>query len=109
MNKKTKIWLWIALILSIATTALNASYGRWLSVIIALGALVGLCVLLFTGRKWGFVAMCAFYVLSFVNGIYQGVTGGSQLFIAIVMSVIGSALIPGITALFLRGDWKKLK
>lgn len=109
MSKKTKIWLWVALALSLATTALNASYGRWLSVIIALGALVGLCVLLFKGKKWGFVAMCACYALSLANGIYQGIAGGSQLLITIIMSLIGSALIPGITVLFLRRDWKKLQ
>ena len=47
MKKGTKIWLWIALILCIATTALNAASGRILSVVIALGSIAGLCLLLF--------------------------------------------------------------
>ena len=47
MKKSTKIWLWTALVLCAATTALNAASGRILSVVIALGGMAGLCLLLF--------------------------------------------------------------
>ena len=46
MRKAAKIWLWCALALSVATTLLNAFSGRMLSVVIALAALAGLCILL---------------------------------------------------------------
>lgn len=109
MTKGTKIWLWFALVLSTATTILNGFSGRVLSVIIALAALGGLCILLFTQKKWGFLLMCVCYVLSFGNGVYQGIAGESGLATAVVMSFIGSALIPGITYGFLRKSWEKLK
>ena len=109
MSKSTKSWLWVALVLAVATTALNAGNGRWISVVIAIGALVGLCALLFKEKKWGYVFMCVCYALSFINGVYQGLTGESGVLAAVLMSFIGSALIPCVTALFLRKDWKKLK
>jgi hypothetical protein len=58
INRSTKIRLWAALILSIATAVLNASFGRWLSVGIAAAAPAGLCVLLFARKKWRFALMC---------------------------------------------------
>lgn len=88
--------------LSVATTIMNAFYGRWISVVIAAGALVGLCALLFADKKWGFPLMCACYVLAFAVGVYQGFTGEADLVSAIAMSFIGSALIPAVTYLFLR-------
>lgn len=109
MTKGTKIWLWCALVLSVLTTIMNGTYGRWLSVVIAVAALAGLCVLLFTQKKWGFLLMCACAVLSFVNGVYQGVIGQSGMVAAIVMSLIGAALIPGVTYAFLRKNWSELK
>ena len=109
MTKGTKIWLWCALALSAATTVLNASSGRWPSVAIAIAALAGLCVLLFTGRKWGFFLMCVCYVLAFAVGVYEGVTGDANAGVSILMSFIGSALIPVVTYLFLRKGWKELK
>lgn len=109
MKKSTKIWLWAALILSCATTIMNASFGRWISVVIALAALTGLCVLLFGQKKWGYILMCTCYVGAFVNGVLQGFSGETSLMISIVMSFIGSALIPFVTGMFLLKDWKNLK
>ena len=104
MRKAAKIWLWCALALSAATTLLNAFSGRMLSVVIALAALAGLCILLFTERKAGYLFMC-----SFINGLISGFTTDTNPAAAIIMSFIGSALIPVITYLFLRKDWQKLK
>ena len=97
MTKSTKIWLWLALVLSAATTIMNASYGRWISVVIALAALAGLCVLLFTQKRWGYLLMCGCYVLAFAWGAYESAAGGTGLLSALLMSLIGSALIPVIT------------
>ena len=58
MKKSSKIWLWIALVLCVCTTALNLSEGRWLSVAIAVVSILGLCALLFTQRKIGYIVMC---------------------------------------------------
>ena len=55
MTKGTKIWLWCALVLSVLTTMMNGVSGRWISVVIAVAALAGLVVLLFTQKKWGFL------------------------------------------------------
>ena len=109
MKKGTKIWLWIALILCIATTALNAASGRILSVVIALGSIAGLCLLLFREKKMGFWLLCGCYVLSFVNGVVSGILGGTNIVATVVMSLIGSRLVPGITYLFLRGQMDQLK
>lgn len=109
MTKATKIWLWFALALSVATTVMNASYGRWLSVVIAVAALAGLCVLLFTQKKWGYLLMCGCYVLAFAWGTYESVAGGTGLLGSLLMSFIGSALIPVVTWLFLRKQWKNLQ
>ncbi|HAH94232.1 hypothetical protein [Dielma fastidiosa] len=109
MRKAAKIWLWCALALSVATTLLNAFSGRMLSVVIALAALAGLCILLFTERKAGYLFMCVCYLCSFINGLISGFTTDTNLAAAIIMSFIGSALIPVITYLFLRKDWQKLK
>lgn len=109
MTKGTKIWLWFALVLSVGTTILNGVSGRWISVVIAVAALCGLCILLFTQKKWGFTLLCACYVLAFINGVFQGISGKSGLVAAIVMSFIGSALIPVVTYLCLRRNWDELK
>lgn len=106
MSKIFKIWLWFALILSIATTTMNAVYGRWLSVAIAIAALTGLCALLFARKKWGFPLMCICYILAFAVGVFQGISGETNIISAIIMSFIGSALIPGVTYLFLRREKK---
>lgn len=74
MRKAAKIWLWCALALSVATTLLNAFSGRMLSVVIALAALAGLCILLFTERKAGYLFMCVCYLCSFINGLISGFT-----------------------------------
>ena len=58
MNKASKIWLWVALVLCVCTTGLNLSEGRWLSVGIAVVSIIGLCILLFGQRKAGFIIMC---------------------------------------------------
>ena len=109
MRKAAKVWLWCALALSAATALLNASSGRMLSVVIALAALTGLCILLFTERKAGYLFMCVCYLCSFINGVSSGFTANTNPAAAIIMSFIGSALIPVITYFFLRKDWQNLK
>ena len=108
MNKSTKIWLWVALVLCAATTIMNAFYGRALSVVIAVVSLAGLCILLFAQKKAGYLLMCVCYVLSFLVGVSQGLTGEASVAAAIIMSFIGAVLVPGITWLFLRRDWAAL-
>ena len=109
MKKSTKIWLWTALVLRAATTALNAASGRILSVVIALGGMAGLCLLLFREKKAGFWLLCGCYALAFLNGAVSGILGGTGAMVSIVMSLIGSLLVPGITWLFLRGQMDRLK
>lgn len=107
MNKASKIWLWIALVLCVCTTGLNLSEGRWLSVAIAVVSIIGLCVLLFGQRKVGFVIMCVCAVGSFVVGASQNF---AQLgAVSILMSLIGSALVPVITGLFIKSQWSQLQ
>lgn len=108
LNRATKIWLWAALALGLATTALNFSQGRVLSSLISLGAMAGLGILLFTQKKVGFGLMCLCYLLAFAKGVLSGFGGETGLVTAIVMSFIGSALTPGVTYLFLRGCNPKL-
>lgn len=108
MKKATKIWLWFALVLCVCTTALNLSEGRWLSVAIAVVSIAGLCVLLFAQRKAGYLVMCVCAVGSFLVGAAQN----TQLLgapTAILMSLIGAALVPGITGLFLKNQWQQLR
>lgn len=108
MKKSAKIWLWIALILCVCTTGLNLSEGRWLSVAIAVVSIIGLCALLFAQRKAGYIVMCLCAVGSFVVGVSQNM-GELGAALAIWMSFIGSALVPVITGLFIRSQWKDLK
>ena len=107
MSKASKIWLWIALVMCVCTTGLNLSEGRWLSVGIAVISIIGLCMLLFGQRKAGFVIMCVCAVGSFVVGASQNF---AQLgAISILMSLIGSALVPVITGLFIKSQWSQLQ
>lgn len=108
MKRSAKIWLWIALVLCAATTVLNATRGRIPSVVIALVSLVGLVILLFQQKKAGFILMCCCYVLSFVVAVTGSLSGGNLL-VSILMSLIGSLLVPGITWLFIRRDWDQLR
>ena len=108
MKKSAKIWLWIALVLCVCTTGLNLSEGRWLSVAIAVVSIIGLCVLLFGQRKAGYIVMCLCAVGSFAVGVSQNI-GELGAALAIAMSFIGSALVPVITGLFIKNQWKELK
>ena len=107
MKRSAKIWLWVALALCAATTVLNLTEGRIPSVVIALVSLVGLAVLLFAQKKAGFILMCCCYVLSFLVAVSGNLSAGNPVVI-LVMSLIGSLLVPVITWLFIRSDWKQL-
>lgn len=109
MSQAAKIWLWIALVLCIGTTIINATSGRIPSVILAIGGIVGLAILLFAQKKIGFYILCGFYAISLFVGIFEGVTSGTDVVMSIVMSVIGSLLVPGITYLVLRKQFSSLK
>lgn len=52
--------------------------------------------------------MCCCYVLSFVVAVTGSLSGGNLL-VSILMSLIGSLLVPGITWLFIRRDWDQLR
>lgn len=108
MKNSTKIWLWFALILCAATTVMNACFGRWPSVIVAIVSLVGLCMVLFAQKKAGYILMCCCYVVSFLVAV-MGSLGQPGLLVSIIMSLVGSLLVPVITWLFLRRDWDNLK
>ena len=107
MSKASKIWLWIALVMCVCTTGLNLSEGRWLSVGIAVISIIGLCMLLFGQRKAGFVIMCMCAVGSFVVGASQNFAQLGAM--SILMSLIGSALVPVITGLFIKSQWSQLQ
>ncbi len=107
MKRSSKIWLWFALVLCAATTVLNATQGRIPSVIIALVSLAGLAILLFAQKKAGYILMCC-YVLSFLVAVTGSLSSGNLL-ASIVMSLIGSLLVPVITWLFIRRDWAQLR
>ncbi len=107
MKRSAKIWLWVALVLCAATTVLNLTEGRIPSVVIALVSLVGLAVLLFAQKKAGFILMCCCYVLSFLVAVSGNLSAGNPVVI-LVMSLVGSLLVPVITWLFIRSDWKQL-
>ena len=107
MSKASKIWLWIALVMCVCTTGMNLSEGRWLSVGIAVISIIGLCMLLFGQRKAGFVIMCVCAVGSFVVGASQNFAQLGAM--SILMSLIGSALVPVITGLFIKSQWSQLQ
>lgn len=107
MSKASKIWLWIAMVMCVCTTGLNLSEGRWLSVGIAVISIIGLCMLLFGQRKAGFVIMCVCAVGSFVVGASQNFAQLGAM--SILMSLIGSALVPVITGLFIKSQWSQLQ
>ena len=108
MKKATKIWLWAALALCLGTTALNLSEGRWLSVAIAAVSIAGLCVLLFTQRKAGYLVMCLCAVGSFLVGSAQNI----QLLgapTAILMTLSGPARGRGIAGPGRKSQWDQLR
>ena len=107
MKTSTKIWLWFALVLCAATTVMNACFGRWPSVIVAIVSLAGLCMVLFAKKKAGFALMCCCYVVSFFVAVL-GSLGQPGLLVSIIMSLVGSLLVPVITWLLLRRDWDSL-
>ena len=108
MKRSSKIWLWFALVLCAATTVLNATQGRIPSVIIALVSLAGLAILLFAQKRAAYILMCCCYVLSFLVAVTGSLSSGNLL-ASIVMSLIGSLLVPVITWLFIRRDWAQLR
>ena len=108
MKRSSVIWLWFALVLCAATTVLKATQGRIPSAMIALVSLAGLAVLLFARKKAGYILMCCCYVLSFLVAVGGSLSGGNLL-VSVVMSLIGSLLVPGITWLFIRRDWAQLR
>lgn len=109
MKKGVKIWLWIALVMCVCTTVLNATQSRWPTVGIAVVAVVGLCLLLFKQKRMGFYILCCSNALSFVVGVYGGIQGGTSVLLSVLMSLIGSALVPVITFLFIHSQWKELQ
>lgn len=109
MKKGTKIWLWLAFIMSISTIGLNVYHGRWPSVMTAIVALIGLTIVLFKAMKIGFYLMAGAYLIAFIVGSYSGIiSSGLSPMIAVGGSLIGSVIVPGITYLFLRSEWQVL-
>lgn len=102
MSKGMKIWLWFALVLRAFTTIVNLTSGRYLTVALAAGTVVGLCMMLFAQKRQGFYLLCICYLAAFAEGIHQGMANPSTLAVSIIMSLIGSAFIPAVTYLFLR-------
>lgn len=109
MSKVLKIWLWFALIVCILTTALNALSGRYLSALIAVGSIVSLAVLLFARRRAALYSLCGFYAVSFVAGIFQGTAEGTSLLLSVGASLLGSAVVPVVTLLLMRGQAKSFR
>lgn len=109
MNKASKIWLVVALVLCVCTTAMNTMEGRLLSAGIAVVSIVCLCVLLFAQKKAGFYGMCICAVAFFLVGSVQSIQAGTGVLLSVVMSLIGSMLVPGITGLFIKSQWAQLK
>lgn len=108
MKKSTKIWLWFALILCVCTTILNATQSRWLAVGIAVVSIGGLCVLLFKEKKVGFYVMCICACASFIVGSVNGIRGDTGILLSVGMSLIGASIVPLITFLFVRSQWKEM-
>lgn len=104
MSNNSKIASSILLVLCCVTTGINVVAGRWMSVALAIGSLVGLLILLFAKKKLGFQLLCVCYVLSFLVGVSEGMTGATSLFAAVGMSFIGSFLVPAITYYFVRNE-----
>ena len=109
MSKSLRIWLIFALVLCALTTLMNALLGRYLSAAIAVGSIASLCVLLFAHRRGAFYALCAFSALSFLVGVYQGIAEGTGILLSLGASLVGSALVPLVTFLFLRRQPENLK
>lgn len=109
MKRGTRIWLWFALIMGICTTILNVRHGRWPSVMIAVVALVGLCIILFKQMKIGFYLMAGAYVIAFIVGSYSGIGDGLLPVKAIGISLVGSVIVPGITYIFLKDQLEVMK
>ena len=102
LTRSAKIGLVFAILLCSATAVLNLMEGRIPSVVLAVIEIAALVVLLVPRRKIGFPILCGCYALSFVTGVYGGLTGGTGLALAIGASAIGSLLVPGLTWVFLR-------
>lgn len=103
MEKKTTIWLICAIILCVFTTALNFSEARWISVALAVVGIIGLVYLLVKKDIKGFYLTCICYLLSFLHSAINSI-GTPNAMIYIIMSLIGSMIVPGITWLFVRND-----
>lgn len=109
MRKSAKIWLVIAILLCACVTVLNFTEGRIPSVILALAEIAALVILLVKEKKAGFWLLCGCYLLSFLTGVIDGITGGTGILLSVGASAIGSVLIPGLTWLFLRKDLPNMR
>ncbi|MCI5773839.1 MAG: hypothetical protein MR210_04680 [Erysipelotrichaceae bacterium] len=107
MEKKTKIWIICALVLSAFTTTINITESRWISVGLALIGMIGLGDLFIKKEIKGFYLTCACYGLSFLYSTINSLSETNAL-VYIIMAFIGSMIIPGITWLFISKD-KELK
>lgn len=108
MDKATRIWMVFAIVLCSAVAVMNAFSGRIESTAVAAVAIVLMIVLLATQRKIAFYGIIACYAVSFLISVSHAV-GQPGMAVGIVMSVVGSALVPAITGAFLSRTWGDLK
>lgn len=108
MNKATRICLVFAIVLCSAVAVMNAFSGRIESSIVAAAAIVFMVVLLATQRKVAYYGIITCYVVSFLISVSHTI-GQPGMAVGIVMSVIGSALVPTIIGGFLSRTWDELK
>lgn len=108
MNRATRIWMVFAIVLCSAVAVMNAFSGRVESAVVAAVAIMLMVVLLATQKKAVFYGIIACYVVSFLISISHTI-GQPGMAVGIVMSVVGSALVPAITGAFLSRTWGDLK
>ncbi len=106
MSTGLKVWLWIVLVLNAIIGLLCIPLALlvpvlWVSVILEVILIVGVCMLLFKQKKMGFYILIGTSVLNLIINV----VGGQ----GIVKSLISAILFPLITYALMRSSWDQFE
>ena len=109
MKKSAKIWLCLALLLSVCTAGMYIDMGVWPASLPSLVSMFGICLLIIKEKKLGFYIMCVCALLSGLAGAFLEITAGAPAGRSIFTYLFSSALVPAVTAFLIRKQWKELE
>lgn len=105
MSRVLKIWLWIVLVLHIVTLIQLVPILKWtatpyMTVISEVLLMIGILILIFAENKKGFYLICAVQAVFLLRMIFK--------FDLDFRVIISAVVMPAITFILMRPDWKEI-